>query len=169
VVRPPLLVRSVVTGRRYLAGLVFMLIGLIPFGFLAAGFANPPPAIILVGLGLIAYGPLSMANTFLGYPRLTLTGNSLSVWTNPFWPTRTDLAPCGQAYAVHNRTRHGLGTALAFRTVADEAAHRAAEKFPFAPEFEEAAKTININSFVGIDMARGEALAAAINAHRGVP
>jgi hypothetical protein len=166
--RPPLIVRSIVTGRRYLAGLVFMLIGCIPFVFLATGFATPPPTIAAIAVGLIAYGPLSMANAFLGYPRLILSGDSLNIWTNPFWPTRHDLLPYGAAYAVHQKTRYGLGTALAFRTAGDEAAHRATEKFPFAPEYEEAAHTININSFVGTDTAKGEALAAEINAHRGL-
>lgn len=166
--RPPLIVRSVVNGRRYLTALVLALIATIPFGLLALGIARPPPTIVVVAVLLFGYSICAAANTFLGYPRLFLSGNVLTIWSNPFWPGRTDLSPYGPAYAVHRRTRAGLGTALAFRTAADEAAHRAAEKFPFGPEFEEAAKTIAIDIFVGRETEKAEALEAEINVHRGL-
>src|SRR5690349_1299955 len=129
--RPPLLVRSVVNGRRALAALVFIVIGLIPFGFMLLDRGAPPPQIAIIGVALIVYAVLSLMNIFLEYPRLVLTGQQLAIWAHPFWPKRYDLTPYGPAYAVHHNARAGLGTVIGFRTLADEAAHRAAEKFAY--------------------------------------
>jgi xanthosine utilization system XapX-like protein len=166
-VRTPLLVRSVVNGKRILAALLFIVIGLIPFGFLAAG-SGAPPHIVLIGIGLIGYSILSLMNIFLEYPRLVLTGDQLAIWPHMFWPKRYDLTPYGPAYAVHHNTRAGLGTVLGFRTLADEAAHRAEEKFAYAPTYEEAALKIPADNFVARDTEKAEALAAQINAHCGL-
>lgn len=166
--RAPLIVRSVIEGQRYRTALVVLLIGSGVFALMAFDVLRPPPTILAVAGLLVVYAPLSAANVFLGYPRLFLSGNRLTIWTNPLWPARIDLSPYGAAYAVHHSTRTGLATFLAFRTAADEAAHRAAEKYPFAPDYAEAAKTIDIGTFVGAGTARAEALAAEINAHRGL-
>jgi hypothetical protein len=167
VTRPPLLVRSVITGKRYWAAVVFMLIAFVPVGLIVAGIAGPG-RILFVSAALVVLSLFSMANAFLGYPRLMLSGQNLTLWANPFWPKRMDLTPFGHAYAVHHMVRGFLQTALAFRTAEDEAAHRAAETFPQAPEYDEAAAKLPIMHFVGNDLDKAEVLAAEINAHRGI-
>ena len=89
--RPPLLVRSLVTSRRYLAAAVIFLIGLVPLVLLATGMADPPGAVVVAGLGLLAGGPMMAAKPFLGYPRLLLSAQQLTTWNNPFWPARHEL------------------------------------------------------------------------------
>jgi hypothetical protein len=165
--RPPLLVRSVITPYRYRTAVVFILIALIPFGLIAAGIAGPG-SIILVSAILIALSLLSAANAFLGYPRLRLSGQQLTLIASPFRERRMDLGSYGQAYAVHHIVRGFLQTALAFRTLADEAAHRDKEKYPQAPEYEEAAMKLSLMHLVGNDLDKAEALAKEINAHRGM-
>ena len=165
--RPPLLVRSVITPYRYRAAILFILIALIPFGFIAAGIAEPG-RIIFISVLLIILSLLSAANAFLGYPRLRVSGQQLTLISNPLWERRIDLTPYGQAYAVHHMVRGFLQTALAFRTLADETAHRAQEKYPQAPEYEEAAEKLSLMHLVGNDLDKAEALAGEINAHRGM-
>lgn len=166
--RPPLLIRSVIAGRRYLAALIFFAVGLTPLVLLSTGVASPPGLIVLVSVFLVAFGPLSAINVFLGYPRLVLSGNQLSIWNHPFWPKRYDLWPYGEAYAVLHKTRRSLTMELAFRSAEAETAHRAAEKFPYAPEHEDADLAIPIGNFVGRDTDKADALAAEINQHRSL-
>ena len=165
--RPPLLVRSVITPHRYRASVMFIVIALIPIGLIAAGLAEPG-RIIFVSVALIILSLLSAANAFLGYPRLRLSGQQLTLISNTLWERRMDLSPYGQAYAVHHMVRGFLQTALAFRTLADEAAHRAEEKYPQAPEYDEAAAKLSLMHLVGNDLDKAEALAREINAHRGM-
>jgi hypothetical protein len=166
-VRAPLIVHSVIEGRRYLAALVFMLIGCVPLVLLGLGIVRPPALILIVSTALIFFGPISAANTWLGYPRLTLTGNRLILDSSYFTSKKYDLTPLGAAYVAFYPKGRGLATDLIFRSAEDEAAHRAAEKFPHAPEPTEAVEKISINAFVGHDVDKGEALAKEINAHRG--
>jgi hypothetical protein len=166
--RPPLLVRSLVTGRRYLSGGLIFLIGAAPFIMLATGIAEPPGTIMIVAIGLMIYAPFMIANTFLGYPRLVLSGSQLAIWNNALWPTRHDLDGYGSAYALLHYVRGIPQAMLVFRTSDDEAEHRSAEKFRYAPEYEETALKLPIAHFVGPDVEKAEALAEAINAHRGI-
>lgn len=167
--RPPLLVRSLVTRRRYLAAAVIFLIGLVPLVLLATGMADPPGAVVVAGLGLLAGGPMMAANAFLGYPRLLLSAQQLTIWNNPFWPVRHELTGYGPAYGVLHYVRGMPQTVLAFRAAEDEARHRAEEKFAFAPDYGDAALTLPTAHFVGADVEKTEALAAAINRHRDMP
>jgi hypothetical protein len=166
--RPPLLVRSIVTGKRYRNAVIFLAIGLLPFALWLSGFLVPPIQIIVVGVGLIGYSVMLAANVFLEYPRLLLTGDALIISPSPFTSKRTELAGLGQAYAVHNMENGFLNTVLAFRTTEDEAAHRAAEKYPQPPETEEAELLVPIVNFVGVDTDKAEDLAKEINVHRGM-
>jgi hypothetical protein len=125
-------------------------------------------SIVYIGIGLIIYSLGSMANTFLGYPQLLLSGDRLTLITAPLWDKRVDLSGLGAAYPIVQPSGRSTQMALAFRTAEEEAAHRAAEKFPHAPELSEAAITVPIGGLVGNDLEKAEAVAADINAHRSV-
>jgi hypothetical protein len=157
------------TGRNYLSAAMFGLIGCLPFVFIALDRfeANEWP-ILAVGVGLIAFALLSGANSFLGYPLLKLDGSRLIYVRNPFTQDVTELELFGPAYVTQYYDRKQRRTLLVFRTVEAEAKHRAVEKFPYAPEWNEADTAVPIAALVGTDLAAGEALAAEINARRGL-
>jgi hypothetical protein len=166
--RAPLVVRSVIDGRRYVTALVLMLLGGTIFALGVSGVWGLPPLIWGASIFLALFGPVSAANTFLGYPRLTATGDLLIIEDSPFTIRRVDLTPFGPAYVAFYPKGRGYATELIFRTVEEEARHRAAEPHPHAPEHAEAQEKISIMNFVGHDVAKGEALANEINAQRGL-
>jgi hypothetical protein len=168
-VRTPLIVRSKATRQRYFGALVFMVIACVPFVFFATGIASIEDSntIVMIGIALFLYSLFSMANTFLGYPQLLLAGDRLTLIQAPLWDKRFDLSGLGAAYPLLTPSGRSMQMALAFRTEEEEAAHRAAEKFPHAPELSEAAITVPIGGLVGNDIDKADAVAADINAHRG--
>jgi len=91
------------------------------------------------------------------------------MWNTPFWAGRHELPGYGPAYGVLHYVRGMPQTVLAFRTAEDEARHRAEEKFAFAPDYGDAALTLPTAHFVGADVEKTEALAAALNRHRDMP
>jgi hypothetical protein len=166
--RAPLVVRSVIDGRRYLTALAFMLLGgaILALGIL--GVWDLPPLISGASVFLILFGPVSAANTFLGYPRLTATGDLLIIEDSPFRTRKVDLSPFGPAYIAFYEKGRGFATELVFRTLEEEARHNEVAKHPHAPDHEEAQEKVSIMNFVGHDVERGEALAKEINAQRGL-
>lgn len=166
--RAPLVVRSVVVGRHYIAAAVITTLGVFILALWGFDVLRPPPLIIIVSVLLLLGGPVIAANTFLGYPQLIVAGNRLVLKENPFAVRRLDLAGLGAAYVTKYQRRRGIHTALVFRSAVEEAAHRAAEPYPYAPEIEEAAANLTINAVVGGDIDKAEELAAEINRHRGL-
>ncbi len=165
--RPPLVVRSLVPARRYLTAVAISALGGMA---LAVAVFTGDHRLSIIGLGsfLVLVGPGIAANTFLGYPRLVLTGDRLLIETTPFTIRRYDLDAFAEAYLAHTPGRRGMAVDLVFRTRRAEAAHRSAEKFPFAPEPGDVSLRVSVTTFVADDVDKGEALAAAINTHRGL-
>lgn len=168
--RPPLLVKSVARRQLYLGGLSFIALACVPPLLLVLGIADftAQPSIAVAMAGCVLYGLYLIANTYLGYPQMRLSGNRLTVVGSLFLARRYDLAGLGHAYVALYDGRYSRHAVLLFRDAAAEAAHRAAEPYPHEPEREEAAMEIPVDRFVGFDTDKGAALAAEINAHRGL-
>src|SRR5262245_52287615 len=119
--KAPLVVRSVIDGRRYLMAVVFMVFGITFIVLGASGTLGLPPLVWFASIFLALWGPASAANTFLGYPRLTVSGNLLVLESSYFTAKKVDLGGLGAAYVIQYPKNRGLATELIFRTAEDEA------------------------------------------------
>lgn len=169
----PLIIPPMRAGRLYRDAAIALFLGCVPFAFFALGQYDwggriSPGLAGAAGVALIGYGLFIAANTFLGYPLLRLEPGRLVLARTPLTQQTVDLEPLGRAYAVQSKDRGFKRTDLAFRLAADEAVRHAAGKPPSPPVRDEMADQVNVNALVGNDLAMAEAIAAKINAQRGL-
>lgn len=169
-VRAPLLMKTIAAPALYRGALVFIAIGLSPLLLLAFGIADftRNGVVVAAVVCCILYGLWLAVNTFLQYPRLRLVGERLTIEASPFTVKVHELDGLGPAYFSLYDSARGRHAVLLFRDTETEQLHRAAEEQPHEPDRADAIMEIAVDRFVSFDVDKGEALAKAINAHRGL-